>query len=255
VGAANAGNSERTSRVGNDTSYLRDNGVPGVSVDVGAGLSARQAGAQGDVETPDRYHMVDSGEQLAVVDRRQIEAADNQNTRGLLLGEETNSLRVGSDTFVPVMYSENPDEPGSGHAIYAVEREGGHSYYRYGGDGSFEPVSMEHVPTQSAIDSRQSSSLDAEVSPASMERVQITEPGQRVDSAPSLEQPQPNTAVDEAAASAGPMGHARALESQRGASSSTSSPSGDRQATDGTAPSQGEADGEPDPREDLRTRP
>jgi conjugal transfer mating pair stabilization protein TraG len=256
VGAANAGNGGRTARAENDTAPVRDNGVPGLSVAVGAGLSARQAGAQGDVETPDRYHMVDSGEQLAVVDRREIEAADNQNTRGLLLGGETTSLRVGNDTFVPVMYSENPDEPGSGHAIYAVEREGGHSYYRYGGDGSFEPVSMEHVPTQAAIDSRRDSSLDAEVSPASMERVQITEPDQEEDSAPSREQPTPNTAEDEPPVSRGPMAHARAIESQRGASTNTSNPSDGEQTAGGTAPSQGEnANGEPDPREDLRTRP
>lgn len=176
VGAANAGNDGRTARAENDTTPVRENGVPGMSVPVAAGLAAREAGAQGDVETPDRYHLLDSGDQLAVIDRREIEAADQQNTRGLLLGEGTNSLRVGNDTFVPVMYSEDPEVPGSGHAIYALEQEGGHSYYRYGGDGSFEPVPMEHIPTQATIDSRGANSLDANVSPASMERLELREP-------------------------------------------------------------------------------
>ena len=173
VAGATALVDERTSKTEDDTSHILNVGVRDVNANVDDGLEATREGSREAVETPDDYHLIDSGHQISVVNRREIESADNHNSRALALGEETRSLRVGNDTFVPVMYSEDPDHPGSGHAIYAVEREGGHSYYRYGGDGSFEPVPMQHIPTQAAIDSRIENSTEDNVSPASMERLEV----------------------------------------------------------------------------------
>ncbi len=150
VEANTSGVSERAGIAEQTTAPIGERGVTGLSVDTSEQLDNIQSAAQAPVHRPDTYQVIDTGDSISVVDRRDIAAADQRNADALITGGERTNIQVGNDTFVPAFYTQ--DESGQGQAVYAVEREGGHAYYQYGGDGTFQPASVAVAPSQSQID-------------------------------------------------------------------------------------------------------
>lgn len=171
VGASTANVDERATHAGATTTPIGEHGVSGLSVDTSSGLNDIQSNAQAPVIRPDSYHVMDTGESLTVVDRRDLAAADSRNADALITGGERTNIQVGNDTFVPALYTQ--DASGHGQAIYAVEREGGHAYYQYGGDGTFEPVSVESPPSQAQIDQQADNGPTMNATEASITRIQV----------------------------------------------------------------------------------
>ena len=110
--------------------------------------------------------MIDTGGSFSVADRRAIDAADQQNADALITGGERSNIQIGDDTFVPTYYENN-------QAVYAVEREGGHAYYTYGGDGEFEPASSPMPSTQEQIDSQANNGSTQNATAATINRGQV----------------------------------------------------------------------------------
>jgi hypothetical protein len=170
VGAQTADVGERTTTAGESTSPIGQRGVFDLSVDAEAGLDNARGNAQASVERPDAYQIIDTGAQMSVVDRRAIQAADDSNADALITGGERTKIQIGDDTFVPTYYENN-------QAVYAVERDGGHAYYTYGGDGEFEPVSSPMPSTQAQIDSQANNGPSINATESSITRVTIRSEG------------------------------------------------------------------------------
>ena len=175
VGANIADVSERASHAEASTSPIGSRGVSGLSIDSASQLNDIQANANAPVVRPDNYHAIDTGDSFTVADRRDLAAADASNADALVTGGERTNIQVGNDTFVPALFTQ--DESGHGQAVYAVEREGGHAYYQYGGDGSFEPISIDAPPSQSQIDYQASNGPAMNATEASITRIQIRSGG------------------------------------------------------------------------------
>lgn len=165
------GVSARAGHAGEVTAPVGESGVQSLSVDSSEQLDDIQSAAQEQVVRPDDYQVVDSGDSIAVVDRRDIAAADQANAEALTTGGPRSNIQVGNDTFVPTFYSQ--DESGQAQAVYAVERDGGHAYYQYGGDGTFEPVSADVPPSQSQIDQQANTGPTIQSTEAGMDRLQF----------------------------------------------------------------------------------
>ncbi|SFH99944.1 conjugal transfer protein TraG N-terminal domain-containing protein [Modicisalibacter xianhensis] len=180
---------ERASHAGATTASIGDDGVSGLSVDTASQLKDIQASAQAPVERPDSYQVIDTGESFTVADRRDLAAADARNADALITGGERTNIQVGNDTFVPALYTQ--DESGHGQAIYAVEREGGHAYYQYGGNGTFKPVNVEAPPSQSQIDSQASNGPTLNATEATITRIQVRSGGSSSDSSSNESHPSP----------------------------------------------------------------
>lgn len=159
VGGRAATASEVTAPVGRD-------GVSSLSVDTNEQLGGIQGSAQAGVDRPDAYHVIDSGGSFSVADRRAIDAADRQNADALITGGERSNIQIGDDTFVPTYYEND-------QAVYAVERDGGHAYYTYGGDGEFEPASSPMPSTQGQIDAQANNGPTQNATAATINRVQV----------------------------------------------------------------------------------
>lgn len=173
TGAVGVNTADVPGRAGNAaqaTAPVAERGVSGLSVNTTSQLDDIQQAAQTPAERPDRYQAVDTGDTIAVVDRREIAAADQSNTEALITGGERSNIQVGNDTFVPTFYTQ--DESGNAQAVYAVEREGGHAYYQYGGDGAFEPARVDIPPSQDAIDRQAQTGPTVQSTEASMTRWQ-----------------------------------------------------------------------------------
>lgn len=170
VGANTADVSARAGEAAQATAPVGDRGVSGLSVNTSEQLGNIQSAAQAPVERPNDYHVVDNGDSLSVVDRREIAAADQANADALISGGERRNIQIGNDTFVPTFYTQ--DESGHAQAVYAVEREGGHAYYQYGGDGSFESVNPSVPPTQDQIDQQSQSGPTVQSTEANLDRLQ-----------------------------------------------------------------------------------
>ena len=183
VGGNTADVGGRAATANEVTTPVSRDGVSPLSVDSSERLEAIQGNARAEVERPDAYHVIDTGGGVSVADRRAIDAADQQNADALITGGERSNIQIGDDTFVPTYYENN-------QAVYAVEREGGHSYYTYGGDGEFEPASSPIAYTQEQIDSQANSGSTQNATAATINRVQV-----RRDSE-SAEEPSPNQGED-----------------------------------------------------------
>ncbi|SIN83311.1 conjugal transfer protein TraG N-terminal domain-containing protein [Vreelandella aquamarina] len=198
VGAVGANTSDVGARAGDaaaTTAPVRDRGVSDLSVDTGAQLDNIQGAAQAPVERPNDYHVVDNGDAISVVDRRDIAAADQANADALITGGQRSNIQVGDDTFVPTFYTQ--DESGQAQAVYAVEREGGHSYYQYGGDGTFEPVDVAVPPTQDQIDQQAQTGPTVQSTEANLTRWQLRDDQPASESQAGNDQPE-GSAVDQA---------------------------------------------------------
>ncbi|MGC3873372.1 conjugal transfer protein TraG N-terminal domain-containing protein [Halomonas sp. GXIMD04776] len=188
VGANTADVGARAGDAAETTAPIRERGVRDLSVDVGSQLDSIQAASQAPVERPDYYQVIDVGDSLSVVDRRDIAAADQANADALITGGERTNIQVGNDTFIPMFY--NQDESGQAQTVYAVEREGGHAYYQYGGDGTFEPANVAHPPTQEQIDQQTQTGPTAQATEARLNRWQRPEDQPDSESGSGSEQPE-----------------------------------------------------------------
>lgn len=189
VGANTADVNERASHADATTSPIGAIGVSGLSADSPTQLNDIQANAQAPVVRPDSYHVIDTGESFTVADRRDLAAADASNADAMITGGDRTNIQVGNDMFVPALYTQ--DESGHGQAIYAVEREDGHAYYQYGGDGTFEPVDVEAPPSQSQIDSQARNGPTLNATEATITRIQVRSGGSSSDSSSNESIPSP----------------------------------------------------------------
>ena len=183
VGANTSDVGARAATATEVTTPIERGGVSSLSVDSSERLGTIQGNAQADVERPDAYHVIDTGGSFSVADRRAIDAADQQNADALITGGERSNIQIGDDTFVPTYYENN-------QAVYAVEREGGHAYYTYGGDGEFESASSPMPSTQEQIDSQANNGSTQNATAATINRGQVRRGSE------STEEPSPNQGSD-----------------------------------------------------------